>query len=191
MEKLDTIKEKMIKLNDLTIETKGVDMSRVIERLNRIAKLKLDDFVGLSEGKFEHTIGEMFSLIKNLEGHLRHFIELSESLKGESVEVNLEKNKLAQDNDELNKKLHAIENSTPLVKDLEKKLDLAVEEVGKFRSLYKAEADKAGTMRADLDTLNSLLAKTKVERDDAYKQIVLLENTLGSSTKAAKTTNSN
>ena len=178
MAPLDTVKKTEMKLGDLTIETRNVDIGRVIERLNRISRLKLDDFVGLSEGKFERTIGEMFSLIKNMETHLRHFIEFSESLKTESVDLKLAKENLAKENKELGKKLQQLENSVPLVKDLEKRLDLTVEEVEKFKTLYNTEQERAEKLRSDFDALTEMQKRIKGERDDAYKQIVVLENRL-------------
>ena len=63
MEKLNTIKDKSgyIEFDNFIVESKDrVGIPQIVERLKNISALKLEDFIKLSETKFENTEGNVF-----------------------------------------------------------------------------------------------------------------------------------
>ena len=83
----------------------------------------------------------------------------------------------------MEQKIAALEQDFPRVQDLEKRLEITIEEVEKFRSLYKQEKEKLEKIEADNRTMASLIEKVREERDDAYREIVVLEDKLKSMTR--------
>jgi len=81
-------------------------------------------------------------------------------------------------------KIAALEQDFPRVQDLERKMELTIAEVDKFRTLYKLEKEKLAKMEADSRAMASLIDKVSEERNDAYREIVVMEDKLKSMTKA-------
>jgi vacuolar-type H+-ATPase subunit I/STV1 len=174
-----------IEFNDFVVEsTSRIDVPRILEQLKRISKLKIDNYTQLPGSKFESTVKEMFSVIKELEGHLRDVLTLNASLREEVRDRRKVKEELQGEKEAVKQKIAALEQDFPRVQDLEKKLELTIAEVDKFRTLYKLEKEKLAKIEAADRAMAALIDKVREERDDAYREIVVMEDKLKSMTKA-------
>lgn len=174
-----------IEFNDFVVEsTSRIDVPRILEQLKRISNLKIDNYTQLSGSKFESTVKEMFSIIKELEGHLRDVLTLNASLMKEVRDRRKVKEELQSEKEAVKQKIAALEQDFPRVQDLEKKLELTIAEVDKFRTLYKLEKEKLVKIEADNRAMVFLIDKVGEERDDAYREIVVMEDKLKSMTRA-------
>jgi len=186
LEKLSTAKGKSgyIDFDNFIVESEArVGIPKIFEQLQKISELKLEDFIKLSETKFENTVRGMFSVIKNLESHLGEVLQMNNTLRIEAEDSKGEIEKLRGEKKELEQRISSFEKDIPLIADLEKRLALTIEEAEKLRGLYKLEKEKPEKKEKDLGMLNILIDKTKEERDDAYKEIVILENKIESMQK--------
>lgn len=187
MENLDATQRKTqaIEFNDFVVEsTARIEVPRILEQLKKISELKIDNFTQLSGPKFESTVKEMFAIIKELEGHLRDVLTLNASLREEVRDRRKVKEELQREKEAVQQKIAALEQDFPRVQDLEKKLELTIAEVDKFRSLAKQEKEKMAQIEADNRAIAALIVKVREERDDAYREIVVMEDKLKSLTKA-------
>ena len=187
VKKLDAAKRQTheIEFNDFVVEsTSRIDVPRILEQLKRISNLKIDNYTQLSGSKFESTVKEMFSIIKELEGHLRDVLTLNASLMKEVRDRRKVKEELQSEKEAVKQKIAALEQDFPRVQDLEKKLELTIAEVDKFRTLYKLEKEKLVKIEADNRAMVFLIDKVGEERDDAYREIVVMEDKLKSMTRA-------
>jgi len=187
VEKLDAAQRQAqaIEFNDFVVEsTSRIQVPRILEQLKKISDLKIDSFTQLPGAKFESTVKEMFSIIKDLEGHLRDVLTLNASLREEVRERNKGKEELQREKEVVKQKIAAFEQDFPRVQDLERKLELTIAEVDKFRTLYRQEKEKLEKIEAGNRRMTALVDKTKEERDDAYREIVVMENKLKSMTGA-------
>ena len=174
-----------IEFNDFVVESRsGVEVPRILERLKRISELKIDDFTQLSGSKFENTVKEMFAIIKDLEGHLRDVLALNALLRQEVREKKKGIAGLQREKEAAEQKIATLERDFPRVRDLEKRLEITVEEVEKFRTLYRLEKEKLEKIEAGNRRMASLVDKTRTERDDAYREIAVMEDKLKSRTRA-------
>ena len=187
MENVDTTQRQAqaIEFNDFVVEGRSrIEIPRILAQLKKISELKIDDFTQLSGSKFETTVKEMFSIIKGLEGHLRDVLTLNGSLREEVRETSKERDKLRGEKEALERKIVTLERDFPRVQDLEKRLEITVEEVEKFRTLHKLEKEKLEKIEATNRRMASLVDKAREERDDAYREIVVMEDKLKSMTGA-------
>ena len=77
-------KGQAIEFEDFVVEsTTRIEVPRILEQLKKISELKIDNFILPSGVEFENTVKEMFSIIKDLEGHLRDMLTLNTSLREE------------------------------------------------------------------------------------------------------------
>ena len=180
METTKSLKHNALKLDDMRFESADVEINTIMDRLNRIAELKVEDFVPVSEGKITTTIKDMYGVVKNLEGNLRHYLNLNEALKSETQDLKKQNQAFADDCHALKSQLKELENNSILAKDVEKTLELTIEEKDKYRQLYLAETQKVAQLRREMDDLLEAQRRTKEERDDCYKEVILLENKLAS-----------
>ena len=173
-----------IEFNDFVVEsTSRIDVPRILEQLKRISELKIDNYTQISGSKFESTVKEMFSIIKELEGHLRDVLTLNASLREEVQDKRKVREELQREKDEVKQKIAALEQYFPQVQDLERKLEITIAEVDRFRTLYKLEKEKLTKIEADNRAMVSLIDKVREERDDAYREIVVMEDKLKSMNK--------
>ena len=171
--------------NDLVVESASrIEIPRILEQLKQISELKTDNRAQLSGSTFAHTAQEMFSIIGDLEGQLGEVLTLNAALRGEVRDRRKEKENLQREKEALEQKITALEHDFPRVQDLEKKLEITIEEVEKFRTLYRLEKEKLEKIEAGNRVMASQLDKTREERDDAYREIVVLEDKLKSMTRA-------
>jgi len=176
---------KEIEFNDFVVESKSrIEVPRILEQLKRISELKIDNFTQISGSKFESTVKEMFSIIKELEGHLRDVLTLNASLREEVRDRRKVREELQREKEAVKQKIDALDRDFPLMQDLERKLELTIAEVDKFRSLSKLEKEKLAKLEAINRTLTAQIDKVREERDDAYREIVVMEDKLKSMTKA-------
>jgi len=174
-----------IEFNDFVVESKSrIEIPRIVEQLKRISELKIDNFTQLSGSKFEGTVKEMFAIIKELEGHLRDVLTLNASLREEVRDRRKVKEELQQEKEAVQQKIASLEHDFPRVQDLERKLELTIAEVDKFRTLSKLEKEKLARIEADNRAMAARIDKVREERDDAYREIVVMEDKLKSMTKA-------
>lgn len=174
-----------IEFGDFVVEgTSRIEVPRIIEQLKKISELKLDNITQLTGAKFESTVKEMFSIIKELEGHLRDVLALNAALRSEVQVSRREKEGLQSEKEMLERKVASLECDIPRISDLEKRMDIALEEIEKFRKLYKLAKEKAETYEANELMLAAKLDKVKEERDDAYREIVVLEDKIKSMTRS-------
>jgi vacuolar-type H+-ATPase subunit I/STV1 len=174
-----------IQFNDFVVEsTSRLDVPRILEQLKRISELKIDNYTQLSGSKFESTVKEMFSIIKELEGHLRDVLALNASLREEVQDKRKVREELQREKEAVKQKIAALEQYFPRVQDLERKLEMTIAEVDKFRTLYNLEKEKLAKIEADNRAAASLVDKVREERDDAYREIVVMEDKLKSMTRA-------
>ncbi len=162
------------------------EVPRILEQLKKISELKIDQFTQVSGVKFENAMQEMFSIIKELEGQLRDVLALNASLREDVQDKRKGKEKLTKEKEAIERKIAAIERDFPRLQDLEKKLEITLEEVNKFRALYRQEKEKREKAEAGNRTLTSQLEKVREERDDAYREIVVLEDKFKSLNRTAK-----
>ena len=187
MKNLDATKRQTheIEFNDFVVEsTSRIDVPRILEQLKRISELKIDNYTQISGSKFESTVKEMFSIIKELEGHLRDVLTLNASLREEVQDKRKVREELQREKEEVKQKIAALEQYFPQVQDLERKLEITIAEVDRFRTLYKLEKEKLTKIEADNRAMVSLIDKVREERDDAYREIVVMEDKLKSMNKA-------
>lgn len=187
MENLDATQRpaQAIEFDDFVVESRSrVEVPRILERLKKISELKMDDFAQLSGSKFENTVKEMFSIIKDLEGHLRDALALNASLRQEVRDKKKGIDNLGREKEAAEQKIATLERDFPRVQDLEKRLEITVEEVEKFRVLYRREKEKLEKIEASNRMMASLVDKAREERDDAYREIVVMEDKLKSITRA-------
>jgi len=176
---------KAIEFNDFVVESPSrIEIPRILAQLKKISELKIDDFTQLSGSKFETTVKEMFSIIKDLEGHLRDVLTLNGSLREEVRETSKERDKLQGEKETLERKIVTLERDFPRVQDLEKRLEITVEEVEKFRTLHRLEKEKLEKIEASNRMMAARVDKAREERDDAYREIVVMEDKLKSMTSA-------
>ena len=174
-----------IQFNDFVVESKSrIEIPRIVEQLKRISELKIDNFTQLSGSKFESTVKEMFAVIKELEGHLRDVLTLNASLREEVRDRRKVKEELQREKEAVQQKIASLEQDFPRVQDLERKLELTIAEVDKFRTLSKREKEKLARIEADNRSMAARIDKVREERDDAYREIVVMEDKLKSMTKA-------
>lgn len=174
-----------IEFKDFVVEsTSRIEVPRILEQLKKISELKINNFSQLSGSKFESTVKEMFSIIKELEGHLRDVLTLNASLREEVQDRRKVKEELQREKEAVKQKIAALEQDFPRVQDLERKMEMTIEEVDKFRTLYKLEKEKMAKMEADNRAMASLIDKVREERNDAYREIVVMEDKLKSVIKA-------
>jgi chromosome segregation ATPase len=174
-----------IEFKDFVVERPSrIEIPRILAQLKKISELKIDDFTQLSGSKFETTVKEMFSIIKDLEGHLRDVLTLNGSLREEVRETSQERDTLRGEKEALERKIVTLERDFPRVQDLEKRLEITVEEVEKFRALHKVEKEKLEKIEASNRRMAALVDKAREERDDAYREIVVMEDKLKSMTGA-------
>jgi vacuolar-type H+-ATPase subunit I/STV1 len=174
-----------IEFNDFVVEsTSRIEVPRILEQLKKISELKIDNFTQLSGAKFENTVKEMFSIIKELEGHLRDVLALNASLREEVRDRKKGKEELQREKEAVKQKIAALEQDFPRVQDLERKLELTIAEVDKFRTLYRMEREKLEKIEAGNRMMAALVDKAREERDDAYREIVVMEDKLKSMTAA-------
>jgi chromosome segregation ATPase len=187
VEKLDAAQRQAqtIEFNDFVVEsTSRIQVPRILEQLKKISDLKIDSFTQLPGAKFESTVKEMFSIIKDLEGHLRDVLALNASLREEVRDRSKGKEELQREKEAVTQKIAALEQDFPRVQDLERKLELTIAEVDKFRTLYKQEKEKLEKIEAGNRRMTALVDKAREERDDAYREIVVMEDKLKSMTGA-------
>jgi chromosome segregation ATPase len=187
VENLETTQKQAqaIEITDLVVESPSrVGVPSILEQLKKISELKIDQFTQVSGAKFENTIKEMFSIIKDLEGHLRDVLILNASLREDVKDKGKAKEKLKREKEAVEQKIAALEHDFPRVQDLEKRLEITLEEVEKFRTLYRQEREKGEKVEANNRTMTALLEKVREERDDAYREIVVLEDKLKSLTRS-------
>ena len=174
-----------IEFDDFVVESASrIDVHRILEQLKKISELKTDPLTQFSGSKFDNTVKEMFTFIKDLEGHLRDVLTLNASLREEVRDKRKEKENLQREKEEAEQKIAALERDFPRVQDLEKRLEVTLEEVEKFRALYKLEKEKLEKAEADHRAMASLVNKAREERDDAYREIVVMEDKLKSMMRA-------
>ena len=174
-----------IEFNDFVVESKSrIEIPRIVEQLKRISELKIDNFTQLSGSKFEGTVKEMFAIIKELEGHLRDVLTLNASLREEVRDRRKVKEELQREKEAVQQKIASLEQDFPRVQELERKLELTIAEVDKFRTLSKLEKEKLARNEADNRAMAARIDKVREERDDAYREIVVMEDKLKSMTKA-------
>ena len=131
MENLDATQRKTqtIEFDDFVVEsTSRMEVPRILEQLKKISELKIETFTQLSGPKFENTVKEMFSIIKDLEGHLRDVLTLNASLREEVRETSKERDTLRGEKEALERKIVTLERDFPRVQDLEKRLEITVED---------------------------------------------------------------
>lgn len=181
MEKISVSSEINKSFSGIMNESKNVaDAPHILDQLKKISDLKLDDFIKTSAKGFENTVKEMFSVIKRLEGHLKSVLELNSALRVESRNILKNNHEMKRQSSELEEKIMKLEKDAPLVEDLEKRLELTVGEVEKYKGLYKLETQKVENLQKDMQMLNSLIARYKVERDDTIKIAQMLEHKIKS-----------
>jgi vacuolar-type H+-ATPase subunit I/STV1 len=174
-----------IEFNDFVVEsTSRIEVPRIAELLKKISELKIDNLTQLSGSKFENTVKEMFSMIKDLEGHLRDVLTLNASLREEVQDTRKVKEDLQREKEAAEQKIAALERDFPRVQDLEKRLEITLEEVEKFRTLHRLEKEKLETIEASNKRMAVLVDKAREERDDAYREIVVMEDKLKSMMRA-------
>jgi chromosome segregation ATPase len=174
-----------IAFNELVVESASrIEIPRILEQLKKISDLKTDNLAQISGSKLAHTAQEMFSIIGELEGQLRDVLSLNAALRAEERDQRKEKEKLQREKEALEQKIAALEHDVPRVQDLEKRLEIAVEEVEKFRGLYRREKEELEKIEANIKMMASLVDKAREERDDAYREIVVMEDKLKSLTPA-------
>jgi len=170
-----------IEFNDFVVESRSrIEVPRILEQLKKISELKIDNFTQLPGSKFESTVKEMFSIIKELEGHLRDVLTLNASLREEVRDRSKVKEELQREKEAVQQKIASLEQDFPRVQDLERKLELTIAEVDKHRTLVKLDKAKLTKIAADNQALTSLINKVREERDDAYREIVVMEDKLKS-----------
>jgi len=178
-------KTQTIEFRDYVVENKSrIEVPRILEQLKKISELKLDNFTQLREAKFESTVKEMFSIIKELEGHLRDVLTLNASLREEVRDRRKVKEELQQEKVLVQHKIASLEQDFPRVQDLERKLELTIAEVDKYRAIRKREQAQHAQLEAENHALAALIGKTREERDDAYREIVVMEDKLKSLSRA-------
>jgi len=91
---------------------------------------------------------------------------------------------LQREKEAVQQKIASLEQDFPRVQDLERKLELTIAEVDKFRTLSKLEKEKLARIEADNRAMAARIDKVREERDDAYREIVVMEDKLKSMTKA-------
>jgi chromosome segregation ATPase len=174
-------KGQAIEFDDFVVEsTSRIEVSRILEQLKKISELKIENFTVLSGAKLEDTVREMFSTIKDLEGHLRDLLTLNASLREEVRAASKGRDQLEREKEAAEQKAAALAREIPRVQDLEKRLELTIEEVERFRALYRQEKEKLEKIEASNKTIASLAEKIREERDDAYREIVVMEDKLKS-----------
>ncbi|MBF0314608.1 MAG: hypothetical protein HQK50_09640 [Oligoflexia bacterium] len=175
MENLD----KTIDINSLKIKTyEHIDKSKITEQLEKISKLRLSDFLDAKESDFKSNINEMFSTIKYLDSTLRSMIELNSTLKNEAQEHQRQIKKLESSNKEIKEKLLFHENSTPVLNDLEYKLDLALEDREKFKEFAKQAGEHNQKLQQNIETLEILLERAEEELRDTRREKEIISQEL-------------
>jgi vacuolar-type H+-ATPase subunit I/STV1 len=175
----------VIERNDVVIAgASRIEFPRILEQLKRISALRVDDFILSSGTKLESTVKEMFSVIKDLEGHLRDVLTLNTTLHEEVRDARRVNVKLQKETEATGQRIAALERDAPRVQDLEKRLELAIVEVERFRALYRLEQQKLEKVESSNRAIASMAAKAKEERDDAYREIVVMEDKLKSLDRA-------
>jgi chromosome segregation ATPase len=178
-------KAQTIEFDDFVVESASrIEVPRILEQLKKISELKIENFTQLSGSKFETTVKEMFSIIKDLEGHLHDVLKLNASLREEVRDKRKRKDELQREKEAVEQKIATLEQDFPRVHDLEKRLEITIEEVEKYRTLYKLEKEKLEKLEAGIRMMAKQLDKTREECDDAYREIVILEDKLKSITGA-------
>ena len=176
-----------IEIDDFVVESRSrVEIPRILEQLRKISVLKIDELILSSGSTLETTVREMFSIIKDLETHLRDVLTLNATLQEEVRDARTATGTLQKDRDAALQRLASLERDMPRVQDLEKRLDMTIAEVERFRGLYRQEQQQHEQIEANNHTIVSMAQKVKEERDDAYREIVVMEDKLKSVGKSRR-----
>ncbi|MBF0205760.1 MAG: hypothetical protein HQK53_02615 [Oligoflexia bacterium] len=164
-------------LNGLKIKTfDHVDKRKIKEQLERISKLRPSDLLDSSENEFKNNVTEMFAIIKDLENNYRGTLELNTVLRGELQESRQHIKEVTSTNKELQKKLSCLENTSPLLGEIEQRMELALQEREKYKDLYQEVELRNQNLSKNIELQNQLLDKRKEEIEDAHKEIIILED---------------
>lgn len=153
------------------------ELSQIKETLEKISKSEKEEdaeLVNISSEKLDAVVKQMISVINVLEGQLKDSIEMNTALKNEARAAAREIAALKKDKLDLQNKLHQIERTATLAEDLEKKFEMVVEELEKYKGICKSESAKVQLLNDEISDLSRALNRATEERDDAYREIVVL-----------------
>ncbi|MBF0493478.1 MAG: hypothetical protein HQM15_11965 [Deltaproteobacteria bacterium] len=152
------------------------EISSLKERLEEISRIETGDLASVSNERLDVVANEMLGVISDLEKQLRDSLEMNVALKSEARIHDRERATLRKTNEALQERLRQVEKASTMTEDLNRRFDLVVEEMEKFKRLYKNEAAQMQTASEEVNRLKEILKKTEEERNDAYREIVLLAN---------------
>ncbi len=170
------MKTEAINKKDKTQETPRFSLAKIKEGLKELTLIQTGDLTKVSGEAIQENIQNTLSAIRVLEAQLKDTTEVNSALRLESKGRDSEITTLKRTNEDLQFRLKELEKVTPHVGDLEERMDIAVEKIEEYKTHYEHEKIKAKEMAAQLDFLSQKLKKTEEERDDAYKEVVLLMN---------------
>ncbi|MBF0360253.1 MAG: hypothetical protein HQK49_04540 [Oligoflexia bacterium] len=157
-----------------------VDKSKIKEQLDKISELRLSDFLNSTETEFKDHVNEMLSTIKELDSNFRDTLKLNHTLRGELHDCKQVISKLNNENKGFEKKLAEFENSSPIIGETEKKLNLVVEERDKYKERYNQAIENNQKLIQNLNVLNNLVDLKKEEIEDLKRELEILKSKLDS-----------
>ncbi|MGK5084619.1 hypothetical protein WDW37_15090 [Bdellovibrionota bacterium FG-1] len=146
--------------------------------LRGLSELRIEDLTKVSSEVLQGNIESMLSAIRVLESQLKDTMEVNAALRTESKMRDADILALKRENQDLQFRLRELEKQVPLVDDVEKRFEIALERIEEYKTLFQREKDKTRGLAVQVDSLAGALKKTEEERNDAYKEVVVLMNKL-------------
>ena len=159
-------------------ELEQLGLPKISEGLQELSGMKMDDMEKVSAERLRSNLEDMLSVIRSMERDLRDAMEMNVALRMEAKKKDQEIVALHKQNDELLQKIANLENETPLAAEAEKRFDLSVEKLDEMKQAYEKEVAQKQGLLQQVNDLQAAMKKTQTERDDAYREIVMLVNKL-------------
>lgn len=158
------------------IGSSPIKVDEVIARLKKISNVPMEQALQFSETKVQQTIEEMVGVIKTLEGDLATVLQVNQSLKTEALQLKIDNAQLQTENSKTQTELQQIKAITPKLNDVEKRLDMSVEELEKMRTKNQQLEQAMGQTTHKIKVQRHQIEKITDERNDALKELSMLRS---------------
>ena len=143
-----------------------------------MAKIKVEDLAKVSDEVLHGNINDMLSAIRVLETQLKDTMEVNVAMRSEAKTRDTEILALKRESQDLHYQLRELEKQNPMLGEVEKRLEIALQRIDEFKSRFEQEKEKTKSLLVQNDELVNALKKAEEERNDAYKEVVVLMNKL-------------
>ncbi|MGK5089917.1 hypothetical protein WDW86_20390 [Bdellovibrionota bacterium FG-2] len=163
-----------IKKGDTSAEPSRFSISKIKDGLRDLAQIKVEDLAKVSNEVLHGNIEDMLSAIRVLEAQLKDTMEVNVAMRIEAKTRDSEIFNLKRENQDLQYKLKELEKQNPMLGEVDRRLEMALERVDEHKAQLDQEKEKTRALAAQNEEFSKALKKAEEERDDAYKEVVVL-----------------